>query len=99
VLNEQQPYLKSEISSGFLLATRPKTRGNEMNREPVASSNIATVGYDAASQTLEVGFLNGSVYQYYNIAEHLYAEFMRAPSKGEFLNTYIRSAYPYSRVG
>ena len=35
-----------------------------MMRIPVASSNVATVGYDEATNTLEVEFKDGSVYQY-----------------------------------
>ncbi|WP_374379341.1 KTSC domain-containing protein [Dongia sp.] len=70
-----------------------------MNRDPVASTNVASVGYDAASQTLEVEFTNSSIYQYYNVDEAMYEQFMQAPSKGQFLNVYIKPSYPYSKVG
>jgi KTSC domain len=70
-----------------------------MNRDPVASSNVASVGYDPDSETLEVEFTNGSIYQYFNVPNHLHEQFMMAPSKGQFLNAYIINAYPYSRVG
>ncbi len=70
-----------------------------MNRDPIASSNLVSVGYDEPSQTLEIEFINGTVYQYYNVDAALCEQFMQAPSKGQFLNTYIRNAYPYSRVG
>lgn len=70
-----------------------------MIRDPVSSTNIVSAGYDEAAQTLEVEFANGSIYQYYNIGSDLNDQFMRAPSKGQFLNVYIRTAYPYSRVG
>jgi len=70
-----------------------------MMREPVASSNIASVGYDAPSETLEVEFQNGTVYQFYNISQGIYDQFMEASSKGKFFSTYIKNAYPYSRVG
>ena len=30
-----------------------------MNREPVSSSNIASIGYDVSSETLEIEFHNG----------------------------------------
>ncbi|CAM5193962.1 KTSC domain-containing protein OS=Bosea thiooxidans OX=53254 GN=SAMN05660750_04307 PE=4 SV=1 [Bosea thiooxidans] len=70
-----------------------------MDRQLVASTNIASVGYDAESETLEVEFSNGTVYQYYNVGADLYEQFMQSASKGQFLNTYIRNAYPYSRVG
>jgi hypothetical protein len=70
-----------------------------MMRDPVASSNVVSVGYDEPSQTLEVEFTNGTIYQYFNVGEPLFQEFMQAPSKGQFLNTYIRNAHAYSRVG
>lgn len=70
-----------------------------MDRSAVASSNISEIGYDPMSETLEVMFTNGSVYQYYNVSQNLFDQIMQAPSKGQFLNTYIKNAYPYSRVG
>ena len=70
-----------------------------MIRDPVASTNLVSVGYDEASQTLEVEFLNGTVYQNYNVGAAMYEQLMAAPSKGQFLNVYVRNAYPYSRVG
>jgi hypothetical protein len=68
-------------------------------REFVASSTIQSMGYDAASSTLEIEFLTGSIYQYYNVPEHIYEQMCAAPSKGQFLHQYIKNAYPYSRVG
>ena len=70
-----------------------------MNKHLVASSNISSIGYDSGTQTLEVEFLNGSVYQYYGVPEFLHEQIMQASSKGQFLNQYIKNAYPYSRVG
>ena len=70
-----------------------------MIRDPVASSNIASIGYDPESETLEVEFTNGSIYQYFNVPFGLNEQLMVAPSKGQFLNVYIRNGYPYSRVG
>lgn len=70
-----------------------------MNRAPVASSNIAAIGYDEASQTLEVEFTSGAVYQYYNVTQALFEQLMQASSKGQFLAYQIKNSYPYSRVG
>ncbi len=70
-----------------------------MERYSVASSNIASIGYDAGTETLEVEFLTGAIYQYYNVPQNMYDQLMQAGSKGRFLNTYIKNAYPYSRVG
>ena len=70
-----------------------------MNRESVASSNVAAVGYDEPSQTLEVEYTNGAVYQYYNVTQAVFEQFMQAGSKGQFLAYQIKNTYPYSRVG
>ncbi|MDW3094718.1 MAG: KTSC domain-containing protein [Gammaproteobacteria bacterium] len=69
-----------------------------MDRNNVASSNIASIGYDEHTQTLEVEFTNGSIYQYFNVPLALYEQLMNEGSKGRFLNTYIKNAFPYSRV-
>lgn len=70
-----------------------------IDRIPVASSNIVSAGYDPDSQTLEIEFRNGTVYQYYNVDQGIYDQFSQASSKGGFLNTYLRNGYPFSRVG
>ena len=70
-----------------------------MDRNQVSSSNVRSIGYDSDTQTLEVEFLSGWVYQYYGVSEFLYEQMMQAHSKGQFLNQYIKNAYAYSRVG
>lgn len=70
-----------------------------MMRESVASSNIASIGYDDASETLEIEFHNGTIYQFYNVSQGVYEQLISAPSKGQFFSAYIRPAFPYSRVG
>jgi hypothetical protein len=70
-----------------------------MNRDQVASSNIASLGYDEPSQTLEVEFTTGGIYQYYNVTQAIFDQLMQAGSKGQFLAYQIKNAYPYSRVG
>ena len=69
-----------------------------MDKGAVASTSVAAIGYDDSTQTLEVEFLKGSVYQYYGVPKHMHERIMQAASKGAFLNTYIRDSYPYSRV-
>ena len=41
-----------------------------MNKQNVTSSNVKAIGYDDRTQTLEVEFLNGRVYQYYGVPEN-----------------------------
>ena len=70
-----------------------------MDRKYVSSSNIASIGYDSISQVLEVEFLNGSIYQYYNVPEALYEGLMSADSHGKYLDANIKKGgYRYSKV-
>lgn len=69
-----------------------------MDRNAISSSNIVSAGYDAGSETLELEFKDGAVYQYYNVGSHLYEQFLAAPSKGQFFHVYIKNAVPFSRV-
>lgn len=76
-----------------------RRRENAVNRQPVASSNLRDVGYDAASRTLEVGFKDGGVYQYYGVPPHIYRGLMSAGSKGGYLADHVKGIYRYRRVG
>lgn len=69
-----------------------------MKRTPVTSSNVAAVGYDPDTMTLEVEFRNGSVYQYFDVAETVYQDLMSASSVGTYLNQNIKSTYRYAKL-
>jgi hypothetical protein len=69
-----------------------------MNRTPVSSSNIRSIGYDQSLAILEVEFISNDVYQYFNVPEHLYQQFFQTSSHGQFLNDNIRYNYRYQKV-
>ena len=69
-----------------------------MRRDPVVSSNIVSAGYEPSSETLEIEFASGGVYQYYNVPPSIYEAFLAAPSKGRFLVSQIKDRFPYARV-
>jgi len=69
-----------------------------MQRYPVSSSNISSIGYDQRSATLEVEFTSGDVYRYFDVPEHLHQQFLHATSLGQFLNDNIRYRYRYQKI-
>ena len=75
-----------------------KEEGQLMEREPVYSSNLAAVGYDPNSETLEVEFKNGRVYEYYNVPSFVHERLMQANSMGQFFNAEIRDAFACSQI-
>ena len=69
-----------------------------MERTPVESSVIASVGYDGETATLEVEFHRGRVYQFLDVPSSTAAWLMRVPDKGSFFNRKIRDCYSYRDV-
>lgn len=71
-----------------------------MERIPVSSRNVASVGFDVESSTLEIEFTNGSVYQYHGVPENVHLAMMNAASKSSYLDQNIKKAgFPFTRVG
>jgi KTSC domain len=60
-----------------------------MEYENIESSMIASVGYQKNEQILEVTFQNQTVYEYYKVPEDMYESFLKASSKGQFMNQNI----------
>ncbi|UJB30293.1 KTSC domain-containing protein [Chromobacterium sp. Beijing] len=69
-----------------------------MERTRVSSSTIRSIGYDEATFTLEVEFLNGHVYQYFSVSFDRYQRLMASRSKGSFLANHIKDHYRYRQV-
>lgn len=69
-----------------------------MERIPVDSSNIASIGYDEDTNTLEIEFHNGGVYQYFDVPFDVYDGMMEAGSKGQYLAQQIKGQFRYVKV-
>lgn len=71
-----------------------------MERVQVESSNLASVGYEPETTTLEIEFHNGGIYQYSGVPEDVHQGLMNAGSKGSYFHQNIKNAgYPYIKVG
>ena len=67
------------------------------NRD-VDSAVIKDSGYAPLSNTLEIQFQNGSIYQYFDVPLQVYEDLKAASSQGQFFNANVRNAYQYRRV-
>ncbi len=72
------------------LGGTPKPRSIE--RVPVTSSNLRSVGYDDASRKLAIEFRNGVIYEYTEVPPEIHAELMKAKSHGKYFHSHIRNA-------
>jgi hypothetical protein len=69
-----------------------------MNRVQVNSSSIASAGHSAETNTLELGYHNGSVYQYFAVPKSVFDSLLSAESKGAFVNSQIKGRYPFRKL-
>jgi len=75
-----------------------KSRRPTMDRTPVTSSNIAEVGYDESSNTLEIQFNDQSVYQYIDVPKTVFESLVSAASVGQYFHANIRGQFRYSKI-
>ena len=69
-----------------------------MERMKVVSSNIKSVGYDAAQRVLEVEFFSGKVYRYSQVAPEVHEEMMQAESIGRFFGARVKPVFACEQV-
>jgi hypothetical protein len=71
-----------------------------MQMNKVQSSQFKRVGYDPATQTMRIDF-GKSTYQYSNVAQKDYDEFMAAPSLGSHFGAKFKKnaeVFPFQRL-
>jgi len=66
-----------------------------MQRQPISSTRIRSVGWE--NNVLEIEFLDGAVYQYYDVSEAEYINFMNSPSRGSALSR-LDKIHRYRRI-
>ena len=66
---------------------------SRIRREPVQSTAIATVGYSKRLHALEIEFVNGAVYRYFDVPAPLHRDLIVAQSKARFYDHNIRGKY------
>jgi hypothetical protein len=66
-----------------------------MNRQYVSSSRIVSIGWE--SDTLEVEFKDGSIYQYFNVSITEYNNFKNSSSLGSSLYV-LDKQHTYKRI-
>lgn len=71
---------------------------NSIARTPVASSNIKSVGYDAATRTLAIEFSNSHVYHYADVPSDAHQALIGADSIGRHFAAHVRNQFTSSQV-
>lgn len=65
---------------------------------PVHSSGVRAVGYEEERKVLYVQFVDGDVYEYYDVPVSDVVELIQAHSIGRFVNKRIKPYYDYLKL-
>lgn len=71
---------------------------SEIQRQKVVSSDIASVGYDAATQTLEIEFHATGVYRYFSVPASVYEALLTTPSPGRLFLQQVKGKYAWEKT-
>ncbi len=69
-----------------------------VDRLPLTSSMMASVGYDPRRRTLEIEFRTGGVYRYFRVPAPVFRALREAPSKGRFFHAHIDGVFEFARA-
>lgn len=67
-----------------------------MNRKPVKSSNIKSIGYE--KNVLEIEFHSGGIYKYSKVGEEIYKAMIESDSIGKYFHQYIKGQFDCDKV-
>lgn len=66
-----------------------------MNRYPVNTNNILSIGYDEVSETLEIEFKLKIIYHYFNVPLSEYIALMKAHDTEVYYLNFIKYTYHF----
>lgn len=64
----------------------------------VSSNRLEAVGYDERLKLLHIQFVDGSLYEYYEVPKNVYIELINASSAGKYFHKYIKGIYQFSKI-
>jgi hypothetical protein len=71
----------------------PNHINSRILRQSVQSTAIAKVGYSKRHHILEIEFVNGAVYRYFDVSATIYRDLMSSQSKAGFYDSNVKRHY------
>jgi hypothetical protein len=94
--SKNQKYYTSDLGKK-LLEVISFDSNSAIKRIPVASSNIASVGYDPENKILEIEFHHGAVHRYVDVPEEVYEALINSGAVGSYFMNEIKNKFEYQK--
>ena len=69
-----------------------------LERQPVKSRILRSVGYDDSTKILEIEFTSGLVYQYSGVPPKVYADLMHSEEIGKYYSEKVRPKFQTKQI-
>ncbi|MDF3078403.1 MAG: molecular chaperone DnaJ [Sphingobacteriaceae bacterium] len=79
----------------FLVSIAPETRNQSLAEYTLTTTTSNILDFEYKSQVLTINFLDGSVYEYFDVPKAVYVKLINADSPGRFARRHIYNEYVY----
>lgn len=69
-----------------------------VERQPVKSRILRTVGYDSTAKSLEIEFQNGLVYQFSDVPPKIFKDLMNSEVIGKYFTDKVRTKFHSKQI-
>lgn len=76
----------------------PTATAARIERVPVDSSSLVSIGFAREARILEIQFRSGAIYRYLKVPPMVFEELKKAESKGRYFAQSIRGKYQFYRM-
>jgi hypothetical protein len=70
----------------------------DLPRQKVTSSDIASVGFDEATGTLEIEFHATGLYRYFSVPKSVFDDLLTTPSPGKYFLQHIKGKFAWEKA-
>ncbi|MES2592627.1 MAG: KTSC domain-containing protein [Bacteroidota bacterium] len=82
----------------FLVSIAPETIAQNLPEYTATTGTSNIADFQWAAQTLRVNFLDGNIYEYFDVPRAVYIKLVNADSQGRFARRHIYGSYVYRNV-
>ncbi|HXH99135.1 MAG TPA: KTSC domain-containing protein [Sphingobacteriaceae bacterium] len=79
----------------FLVSIAPETRNQSLAEYTLTTTKSSISNFEYSSQVLTVNFIDGSIYEYFDVPKAVYVKLINADSPGRFARRHIYNSYVY----
>lgn len=79
----------------FLVSIAPETRNQSLQEYTLTTTTSSIADFEYKSQVLKMTFMDGSIYEYFDVPKAIYVKLVNADSPGRFARRHIYNEFVY----